>query len=101
GRKVGVIDGAISPTNKQRTAEAFQRGSIDVLLCNVISAGTGFTLDRSQNVIFLEKAWNPSENEQAEDRICPTDESRNHRHVIESYICKGTLDERINAILEQ
>jgi SNF2 family DNA or RNA helicase len=100
-RKVAKIVGTISSKEKQAIAEKFQRGEIDVLLCNIISAGTGFTLDRAETIIFTDKAWNPADNEQAEDRITPTTEHNVHKHHIISFVCQNTVDERINTLLEQ
>ena len=100
-RKVAKITGIINSKEKQRIAEKFQRGEIDVLLCNIISAGTGFTLDRAETIIFTDKAWNPADNEQAEDRITPTTEHNVHKHHIVSFVCEQTVEERINTLLEQ
>ncbi len=99
GKRIGTITGDMTPTEKQQTAERFQRGEIDVLLCNIISAGTGFTLDRGEVIIFLDKHWNPSENEQAEDRITPTKQENNHKHTIISFICENTVEKHIENIL--
>lgn len=100
GKRVGMIHGEMSNKDKNDTAQAFQRGEIDVLLCNIISAGTGFTLDRGEVIIFTDKAWNPSDNEQAEDRITPTQKDRNHKHFIVSFVCDGTVDQHIEQLLE-
>lgn len=101
GKRVGMIHGEMSNADKEGYARAFQRGEIDVLLCNIISAGTGFTLDRGEVIIFMDKAWNPSDNEQAEDRITPTQKDRVHKHFIVSMVCAGTVDERIEQLLER
>jgi SNF2 family DNA or RNA helicase len=101
GKRVGMITGEMSNKEKNDTAQAFQQGKLDVLLCNIISAGTGFTLDKGEVIIFTDKAWNPSDNEQAEDRITPTQQDRNHKHFIVSMVCENTIDERINRILER
>lgn len=99
GKRVGMITGEMSNKEKDDTARAFQRGEIDVLLCNIISAGTGFTLDRGEVIIFTDKAWNPSDNEQAEDRITPTHVGNVHKHFIVSMVCEGTVDEKIDRLL--
>jgi SNF2 family DNA or RNA helicase len=100
GLKVGRIDGKMSNAEKDKTATDFQSGKVDVLLCNIISAGVGFTLDKAKVILFLDKAWNPSDNEQAEDRITPTTESKNHAHEIISFIAADSVDEYINELLE-
>jgi SNF2 family DNA or RNA helicase len=101
GYKVGMITGEMTNADKMAAAEQFQRGDIDILLCNIISAGTGFTLDRADTIIFTDKAYNPAENEQAEDRITPTTPDKVHKHTIISFVCQNTVDERINALLER
>lgn len=101
GLKVGEINGEMSNQEKQSNAVNFQKGQMDVLLCNVISAGTGFTLDRAETILFTDKAWNPAENDQAEDRITPTTVEKNHKHAIISFEVRGTMDEAINKILSQ
>ncbi len=99
--RIGMIHGEMSNREKMEQAEQFQRGEIDVLLCNIISAGTGFTLDRAETIIFMDKAWNPAENEQAEDRITPTTQDKLHKHEIISFVCQDSIDERINQLLDQ
>lgn len=101
GLKVGRLDGKMSNEEKDKAATNFQNGKTDVLLCNIISAGVGFTLDRAKVVIFMDKAWNPADNQQAEDRITPVSEERNHAHEIISFVIQDTVDEYINNMLEQ
>jgi SNF2 family DNA or RNA helicase len=101
GRKVGMIHGKMSNQDKQKSVKLFQAGKIDVLLCNIISAGVGFTLDRAETVLFLDKDWSPSINEQAEDRVTPVSEERNHKHTIISFVASDSVDERIDKVLEE
>lgn len=100
GRRVGMIIGEMNNQAKDQTVRDFQEGKLDVVLCNIISAGVGFTLDRAETIIFTDLAWNPADNEQAEDRITPTTEERNHSHNIIVFQCDGTVDTAINRILE-
>jgi SNF2 family DNA or RNA helicase len=101
GKKVEVIDGSVTKSNRQRIVEDFQSGKVDILLANIIAAGTGLTLDRSDTIIFLDKSFNPADNEQAEARILPTTEERYHSVNIISLVCSDTIDERINEILDR
>jgi SNF2 family DNA or RNA helicase len=100
GLKVGRIEGKMSNKEKDDTVASFQDGKIDVLLCNIVSAGVGFTLDRAKVIIFMDKDWTPASNIQAEDRIVPTTEEKNHAHEIISIVVPDSVDERINIILE-
>jgi SNF2 family DNA or RNA helicase len=99
GHKVGMIHGEMSNKDKFGAAQDFQAGRTNVLLCNIISAGTGFTLDKAEVIVFTDKAWNPSDNEQAEDRITPTTKEKVHSHTIISLICKDSYDEILDKIL--
>jgi SNF2 family DNA or RNA helicase len=101
GKKVEVIDGSVTKQNRQNIVTEFQNGRIDILLANIIAAGTGLTLDRSDTIIFLDKSFNPADNEQAQDRIVPTTETRYHPINIISFIAQGTIDERVNEILDR
>lgn len=100
GKRVGVIGGTLTQKKKFEVADDFQRGRYDVLLCNIIAAGTGFTLDRADTVVFVDKSYNPADNEQAQDRIVPTSEDRYHPIHIISLVCDGSIDERVNEIIE-
>ena len=97
--KIGHINGTMTGPQKQKAKEAFQRGEIDVLLCNTISAGTGFTLDRSNVVVFMDKPYTAAELEQAEDRVCPTQQGENLKHDIVSIVCRNSIDQRIDEIV--
>lgn len=100
GKRVGVIDGTLTQKKKFEVADDFQRGGYDILLCNIIAAGTGFTLDRADTVVFIDKSFNPADNEQAQDRIVPTSEDRYHPIHVISLVCSGSIDERVNEIIE-
>lgn len=101
GLKVGMINGEMNHSDKQMTVYNFQNGKLDVVLCNIISAGVGFTLDKAETIIFVDKAWNPSDNEQAEDRITPVSQERNHKHYIVTFECVKSVDSKINKLLNQ
>ena len=59
------------------------------------------TLDRADTIVFLDKAYNPSDNDQAKDRIVPTSERRYHPINVISIVCKDSVDERIDDIIER
>jgi SNF2 family DNA or RNA helicase len=101
GKRVEVIDGSVSKPNRQKIVERFQAGKIDILLANIIAAGTGLTLDRADTIVFLDKSFSPADNEQAEDRIVPTSKEKYHPINIISLVCDDTVDERINEILDR
>jgi SNF2 family DNA or RNA helicase len=99
GYRGGMLTG--QSMNPHMTISDFQSGKIDILLANIVSAGEGLTLDRGETIIFLDKHFNPTKNIQAEDRITPTTEERNHSCTIISLSIKDTIDEDINKLLDK
>jgi SNF2 family DNA or RNA helicase len=96
-----LIIGATSKIERQYTVDSFQLGKCKVLLANIQAAGVGLTLDKAATVIFLDRAYTPSENAQAEDRIVPTTESSNQDCMIIDVVCENSIDEHINDILSK
>ena len=101
GKRVKTIRGNITKKDRDRIVRDFQNGTIDIILANITAAGVGLTLDRADTVVFMDKAYTPAENAQAEDRIVPTTKDRLHPINIISFVTYGTVDERINELLEQ
>ena len=101
GYRVDTIHGEMTATAKQAAADAFQRGEVDILLCNIKSAGVGWTLDRGDTIVFVDSEWNPSDNEQAEDRVTPTTPENLHKHEVVHLSAMGTVDEKIFDLLRQ
>lgn len=101
GKKVEMIIGETPKHIRDENVKAFQRGDVDILLCNIQAAGTGLTLDKGEIVIFTDKAWNPADNQQAEDRVCPTSQDKIHKHTVISFVCEGSIDAKIEAILNR
>lgn len=100
GLRVDFIHGEMSNAQKQEVSNRFQKGNLDVLLCNIISAGTGFTLDRAETIIFLDLPYNYSDLSQAEDRITPVSKDRLHSMNVIKFVCNNTIDNRIMTILD-
>jgi SNF2 family DNA or RNA helicase len=94
-----IVTGDETKTQKrQESVSAFQSGDSDIIMGTIQVLGTGYTLTRSQHVLFLNKSWVVTDNEQAEDRC--------HRRgttgtvTILSFIVKNSVDERVEEILE-
>lgn len=63
-----VIDGATSQDQRGKLVDSFQAGGLNVLIISIKAGGVGITLTRAQNVLFVERAWTPGDEQQAEDR---------------------------------
>lgn len=95
----GLIVGETSQEKRKQYVKAFQAGKIRVLLANILSGGTGLTLDNAETVIFLDRDLVPANNDQAEDRIIPVSEERNHSCQIITLSMKDSIDQKVHDIL--
>lgn len=91
------IGGGTSAEQTGRIVDEFQAGRWPILLASIHAAGTGITLTRASDELFVEADWTNAIMSQAE--------SRAHRHgqtspvLIETLIAPGTLDVSIQSIL--
>lgn len=70
-----------------------------VLLATAQKLGTGFTLTAASYAIFLDSDWTPAIETQVEDRIHRIGASKTV--MIYKLICKDTIDERVQQVLER
>lgn len=99
GYQFGMITGQVTGKKRQEVVDNFQQGKFNILLCNIIAAGVGLTLDRAETTIFADKEWLPGDNEQAEDRLVPTTKDKLHKMTIISLVLKDTCDEHVETVL--
>lgn len=70
GISVVKIHGAITKKETRTKLVAhFQEGRARVFVGTIAAAGKSITLTRANHCIFVDRSWNPSKNEQAEDRL--------------------------------
>lgn len=103
GERAVMIHGEMSTDEKQRAASAFQKGEkgVNILLSNIVAGGTGWTLDKANTTIFLDRHFNPTLNEQAEDRMVDTREGSTQAKTVIDVIVKDTIDEHIHHLLKK
>lgn len=99
--KAELIIGDTTKAYRKAYVDLFQSGKLKVLLCNIEAAGTGLTLDAAGTVIFLDRHYNPAQNEQAEDRIIATQQDRNLNALIIDLVCEGTIDEKVLQVVKE
>ena len=95
-----MITGETKDNDRQRFVEEFQNNDKCKFIIGTIGAmGTGLTLTAGTVEIFLDEPWNMALKEQAIDRCHRIGQESNI--TIYTIICKGTIDERINNIVEK
>ena len=90
----GKISDRESELNKFSTKD-----SCHAILGTVGALGTGYTLNKASNVIFLDEPWTKAVKEQAEDRCHRIGQKNNV--TIYTLICKDTIDERVHSIVKK
>ena len=89
-------------TKKQRDAlvAQFQEADEPVLfLLSLKAGGTGLNLTAANHVIHVDRWWNPAVEDQATDRAFRIGQRRDVQ--VRKFVCVGTLEERIDAMIEQ
>ncbi|MGH3256326.1 MAG: DEAD/DEAH box helicase [Streptosporangiaceae bacterium] len=89
-------------TKKQRDAMVaqFQEADEPVLfLLSLKAGGTGLNLTAANHVIHVDRWWNPAVEDQATDRAFRIGQRRDVQ--VRKFVCVGTLEERIDAMIEQ
>lgn len=70
GKEAVRLDGSMTPTNRQKSVDAFQNSpKIKYFVSNILAGGVGITLTAAEVVIFNDLDWVPSNHVQAEDRV--------------------------------
>jgi superfamily II DNA or RNA helicase len=85
--------------NEKRTQieDAFQRGELKGVAATIQAGGVAITLTRAHHAIFVDQAWTPALNAQAEDRICRIGQDRGC--IITILVADHVLDERVAELL--
>lgn len=86
------------PGQRDDLVERFQQGDFRVFGSTIRAGGEGITLTASSHVVFTDRDWSPSKNNQAEDR-CHRIGQKNAVQVT-SIIANGTLEPKRNKQIE-
>jgi len=91
------ITGGVSQEKRTQVIEKFQAGELKGIALTIAAGGTGITLTRSHTALFVDLAWTPAANDQAEDRICRIGQDKGcNIHLL---VAEHPLDERVAEIL--
>ena len=88
--------------SKAQRSEALSRFKTEddksVLLASMRVTSEGLTLTEAANVIFVNRWWNPSANQQARDRVVRIGQKKTVQ--VTTLTCRDTVESRISEILE-
>ena len=76
-----------------------KEASIHILLASTRVGGEGLNLVEANHVVFVNRWWNPSANNQAKDRVSRIGQTR--MVVVHSFTCRDTVEEVLDNIIKE
>ncbi len=93
-----VLHGGTPVAKRKKIVETFQgEDYIPFMVLSVKAGGTGLNLTKANHVIHFDRWWNPAVENQATDRAFRIGQSKNV--MVHKLVCKGTIEERIDALI--
>ncbi len=83
---------------REQMVNKFQAGGAPIFVLSLKAGGLGLNLTAANHVFHFDRWWNPAVENQATDRAYRIGQSRNVQ--VHKFICAGTLEERIDALIE-
>jgi SNF2 family DNA or RNA helicase len=100
GCTVLFLHGGTGKKQRDALVARFQEADEPVLfLLSLKAGGTGLNLTAASHVIHIDRWWNPAVEEQATDRAFRIGQRRDVQ--VRKFVCVGTLEERIDAMIEE
>jgi len=100
GREGLILHGGTSVKKRPEVVEAFQQpGGPPFMVISVKAGGTGLNLTAASHVIHFDRWWNPAVENQATDRAFRIGQKKNV--FVHKFVCQGTIEERIDALIEE
>lgn len=95
------LHGGTPQGRRDELVERFQRadGSTPIFVLSLKAGGVGLNLTAANHVIHFDRWWNPAVENQATDRAFRIGQTRTVN--VHKYVCTGTLEERIDQMIEQ
>ncbi len=100
GRDIFYLHGGTPRHVRDRLVTRFQndRRGPPVFILSLKAGGIGLNLTRASHVFHYDRWWNPAVEDQATDRAFRIGQTRNVQ--VHKMICSGTLEERIDELIE-
>lgn len=101
GIEVLYLHGGVTKQNRDRMVERFQDGpdGPSIFVLSLKAGGTGLNLTAANHVFHFDRWWNPAVENQATDRAFRIGQKKNVQ--VHKFVCAGTLEEKIDEMIEQ
>ena len=77
----------------------FNADGLQIFILSLKAGGTGLNLTRANHVFHFDRWWNPAVENQATDRVFRIGQSKNVQ--VHKFLCVGTLEEKIDEMIER
>ena len=93
------LHGGVTKPKRDAMVQRFQEADgPPVFLLSLKAGGTGLNLTAATQVVHFDRWWNPAVEDQATDRAYRI--GQKHNVQVRKFVCGGTLEERIDAMIE-
>ena len=101
GLEALFLHGGVPKRRRDRMVERFQNegGGPPIFILSLKAGGTGLNLTSANHVFHFDRWWNPAVENQATDRVFRIGQARNVQ--VHKFICAGTLEEKIDEMIER
>jgi SNF2 family DNA or RNA helicase len=101
GREVIFLHGGVQKRKRDLLVERFQsdEGAPPIFVLSLKAGGIGLNLTGANHVFHFDRWWNPAVENQATDRAFRIGQTRNVQ--VHKFVCAGTLEERIDEMIER
>ena len=101
GKEVLFLHGAVPKVRRDKMIERFQteEDGPQIFVLSLKAGGTGLNLTRASHVFHFDRWWNPAVENQATDRVFRIGQTKNVQ--VHKFICAGTLEEKIDEMIER
>ncbi len=94
------LHGGVPRKERDRLVQEFQESTQPLaFILSLKAGGTGLNLTRASHVFHYDRWWNPAVENQATDRAFRIGQTKNV--MVHKFICGGTLEDRIDAMIER
>ena len=100
GREVAFLHGGVPKKRRDLLVERFQADDGPaVFILSLKAGGTGLNLTAANHVFHFDRWWNPAVENQATDRAFRIGQTKNVQ--VHKFSCVGTLEEKIDEMIER
>lgn len=98
-REILFFHGGTTQKQREDLVTRFQKSEAQVLIVSLKAGGVGLNLTAATHVVHFDRWWNPAVENQATDRTHRIGQTRSVQ--VHKFVVSGTLEERIDEMIDQ